>query len=95
MEGSNGIGDKQRRVVPKIVGSIPPCARNLLYFHAVYRGKIPEVFQGKACIYPALVREIFSRTEPLSSCVIMCMYRNFTIRLVTVYTPYSLTAEQN
>jgi hypothetical protein len=23
--------------------SIPPCARTLLYFHAEYRGKIPEV----------------------------------------------------
>ncbi len=34
--------------------------------------------------------EIFSRTEPLSSCVIMCMYRNFTIRLVTVHAEMML-----
>jgi hypothetical protein len=40
--------------------------------------------RSKACIYPALVREIFSRRGPLSSGVIMCMYRNFTVRLVTV-----------
>ncbi len=38
----------------------------------------------KACIYPALIREIFSRRGPLSSGVIMCMYGNFTFRLVTV-----------
>ncbi len=38
----------------------------------------------KACIYPVLIREIFSRREPLSSGVIMCMYGNFTFRLVTV-----------
>ncbi len=40
--------------------------------------------RGKACIYLALVWEIFSRRGPLSSGVIMCMYRNFTVRLVTV-----------
>ncbi len=44
----------------------------------------------KACIYPALIREIFSRREPLSSCVIMCMYGNFTFRLVTVHAQCSL-----
>ena len=38
----------------------------------------------KTCIYPALIREIFSRRGPLSSGVIMCMYGNFTVRLVTV-----------
>jgi hypothetical protein len=32
MLGSCGPGDKQRPVVPKIVGSIPPCARKLLFF---------------------------------------------------------------
>ena len=42
----------------------------------------------KACIYPALIREIFSRCEPLSSGVIMCMYGNFTFRLVTVWFSY-------
>ncbi len=41
--------------------------------------------RSKACIYPSLVREIFSRRGPLSSSVIMCMYRNFTVRLVTVH----------
>ncbi len=40
----------------------------------------------KACIYPALIRDIFSRRGPLSSGVIMCMYGNFTVRLVTVHT---------
>ncbi len=40
--------------------------------------------RNKACIYPALKREIFSRHGPLSSGVIMCMYGNFTVRLVTV-----------
>ena len=40
----------------------------------------------KTCIYPALIREIFSRRGPLSSGVIMCMYGNFTFRLVTVHT---------
>jgi hypothetical protein len=42
-------------------------------------------FRSEACIYPALIRKIFSRLGPLSSGVIMCMYRNFTVRLVTVY----------
>ena len=41
-------------------------------------------FRSEACIYPALIRKIFSRLGPLSSGVIMCMYRNFTVRLVTV-----------
>jgi hypothetical protein len=41
MQGSSGSGDKQRRVVPKIVGSIQP----LLILHAVYHGKIPEVLK--------------------------------------------------
>jgi hypothetical protein len=54
----------------------------------------------KTCIYPALIREIFSRRGPLSSGVIMCMYGNFTVRLVTVYdsaprpTPPSLPSRQ-
>jgi hypothetical protein len=38
----------------------------------------------KTCVYPALIREIFSRRGPLSSGVIMCLYGNFTVRLVTV-----------
>jgi hypothetical protein len=42
-------------------------------------------FRSEACIYPALIRKIFSRLGPLSSGVIMCMYRNFTVRLVTVW----------
>ena len=42
--------------------------------------------RSQACIYPALIRKIFSRLGPLSSGVIMCMYGNFTVRLVTVYT---------
>ncbi len=42
----------------------------------------------KACIYPALIWEIFSRRGPLSSGVIMCMYGNFTVRLVTVHIHY-------
>jgi hypothetical protein len=45
MQGNSGSGDKQWQVVPKIVGSIPPCARNLLSFYAVYRRKIPEVLK--------------------------------------------------
>ncbi len=32
-----------------------------------------------------LSRSLGSRRGPLSSGVIMCMYRNFTVRLVTVY----------
>ncbi len=38
--------------------------------------------RSKACIYPALIREIFSRHGPLSSGVIMCMYGNFFNNLV-------------
>ncbi len=45
-----------------------------------------------ACIYPALIRKIFSRRGPLSSGVIMCMYGNFTFRLVTVYGPHHLSS---
>ncbi len=74
-------------MVPKIAGSILPCARIFTFFSAVYHGKIPEVLKNRrsiAGIYPALIREIFSRRGPLSSGVIMCMYGNFTLRLVTV-----------
>ena len=42
-------------------------------------------YWSKACIYPALIWEIFSRYEPLSFGGIMCMYWNFTVHLVTVY----------
>ncbi len=52
-----------------------------LFFMQHIAGK----FRSKACIYPASIREIFSRRGPLSSGVIMCMYGNFTVRLVTVY----------
>jgi hypothetical protein len=69
-------------------GFDPTLYSHFTFFHAVYHGKIPEVLKtagAQACIYPALIREIFSRLGPLSSGVIMCMYGNFTVRLVTVW----------
>ncbi len=49
----------------------------------------------KTCIYPTLIREIFSRRGPLSSGVIMCMYGNFTVRLVTVHLPLRTGSESS
>jgi hypothetical protein len=59
----------------------------LCFFHAVYRGKIPEVLKNSGVRHvfiPLLYGKYF--LGPLSSGVIMCMYRNFTVRLVTVWS---------
>ncbi len=61
--------------MPKIVGSIPPCVRTLLYFYAVYRGKIPEVWKtsgARHVFIPLSYGKYFpvqNRCRPASSCV--------------------------
>ena len=75
MQCSSCSGDKQWWVVPKIVGSIPPCVRTLLLFHAVYRGKIPEVLktaEARHVFIPFSHGKYFPVVDlcrPASSCV--------------------------
>ncbi len=84
---SSGSGDNQQRVVPEIAGSILICAGISLFSCSILLENSGSVKnrRSKAEIFPALIREIFSRRGPLSSGVIMCMYGNFTFRLVTMY----------
>ncbi len=45
IQGSSGSENNQQQMVGENVGSIPPCARDLLYFFMQYHGKIPEVLK--------------------------------------------------
>jgi hypothetical protein len=80
-----------------IVGSIPPCARTLLYFHAVYRGKIPEVLKtsgARHVFIPLSYGKYFpvqNRCRPASSCVctgisrsVLLQCRGYTLQGVCV-----------
>ncbi len=89
-------------MVLKIVGSIPSCARALLYFHAVYRGKIPEVLKtsgARHVFIPLSYGKYFpvqNRCRPASSCVCTGISRSVLLQCtVTKSDKRSFPLENN